>query len=124
MGLLSAQYEYLRKVGDSRKILICAPSNAAVDHITRRLAQEGLINGEGETFLPNIIRAGIVETQDQAIREVSLDYLCEKIVLDNNEAARKISQMTTAEMKDRMMVLEKELKKRGITEEESKAKRQ
>jgi superfamily I DNA and/or RNA helicase len=38
MGLLSAQYDYLRKVGDRRKILICAPSNAAVDHIVKRLA--------------------------------------------------------------------------------------
>ena len=38
LGLLSAQYDYLRKVGDTRKIMICAPSNAAVDHIVKRLA--------------------------------------------------------------------------------------
>ena len=37
MGLLSAQYEYLRKIGDNRKIMICAPSNAAVDHIVKRI---------------------------------------------------------------------------------------
>jgi senataxin len=37
MGLLSAQYEYLKKSGDNRKIMICAPSNAAVDHIVKRL---------------------------------------------------------------------------------------
>jgi hypothetical protein len=47
MGLLSAQYEYLVKIGDKRKIMICAPSNAAVDHITKRIICEGLINGEG-----------------------------------------------------------------------------
>lgn len=37
MGLLAAQYEYLRKTQDKRKIMICAPSNAAVDHIAKRI---------------------------------------------------------------------------------------
>lgn len=45
MGLLSAQYEYLKKTKDDRKIMICAPSNAAVDHIVKRLKNEGLFNG-------------------------------------------------------------------------------
>jgi superfamily I DNA and/or RNA helicase len=36
MGLLSAQYELLKKT-DNRKIMICAPSNAAVDHIAKRI---------------------------------------------------------------------------------------
>lgn len=47
MGLLSAQYEYLKRSGDNRKIMICAPSNAAVDHIVKRLQKEGLFNGDG-----------------------------------------------------------------------------
>jgi len=45
MGLLSAEYEYLKKVydgGDKKKILICAPSNAAINHIAKRLVCEGL----------------------------------------------------------------------------------
>lgn len=47
MGLLAAEYEYLKNVchsEDKRKILICAPSNAAIDHITKRLVCEGLIS--------------------------------------------------------------------------------
>jgi len=47
MGLLSAEYEYLKNIstcGDKRKILICAPSNAAINHITKRLVSEGLIS--------------------------------------------------------------------------------
>jgi superfamily I DNA and/or RNA helicase len=47
MGLLSAQYDYLKRIGDTRKIMICAPSNAAVDHIVKRISTEGLFNGEG-----------------------------------------------------------------------------
>lgn len=41
MGLISAEYYYLKKVcedDEKQKIMICAPSNAAVDHITKRLA--------------------------------------------------------------------------------------
>ena len=62
MGLLSAEYEYLRNVftGDEnkRKIMICAPSNAAVDHITKRLVCEGLIthrqdHSQSISFLSN-----------------------------------------------------------------------
>lgn len=47
MGLLAAEYEYLKHVcnyGDKKKILICAPSNAAINHITKRLVCEGLIS--------------------------------------------------------------------------------
>jgi senataxin len=37
IGLVAAQYMYLRRIRDDRKIMICAPSNAAIDHITKRL---------------------------------------------------------------------------------------
>jgi senataxin len=42
LGLLAAQYQYLKKTGDSRKIMICAPSNAAINHIIKRIRTEGL----------------------------------------------------------------------------------
>lgn len=76
MGLVSAQYEYLKKTGDNRKIMICAPSNAAVDHIVKRLFTEGLFNGEGDIVYPNVLRVGIVETLDEIVRSASLDELC------------------------------------------------
>jgi hypothetical protein len=42
--------------------MICAPSNAAVDHITKRIINEGLVTGEGEIVHPTILRTGIVDT--------------------------------------------------------------
>jgi len=96
MGLLSAQYEYLRLSQNSRKIMICAPSNAAVDHIVRRIKREGLINGEGSAIHPNILRVGIVETECSEVRSVSIDHICEKELLAQSEAARKFSKLTTA----------------------------
>ena len=76
LGLLSAQYTYLKRIKDKKKIMICAPSNAAIDHITKRLQKEGLVDGSGKTFFPNIIRLGIVETEDPEIVKCSLDHIC------------------------------------------------
>lgn len=100
MGLLAAEYEYLKNTctaEQKRKILICAPSNAAIDHITKRLKCEGLIttstrsanfsldgsmlnagNGPTDRVFPNILRVGIVETDDPDIISVSLDDICDK----------------------------------------------
>ena len=50
MGLIAAQHYYLKNIireEEKQKILICAPSNAAVDHITKRLVCEGLITING-----------------------------------------------------------------------------
>jgi hypothetical protein len=38
------------------KILVCAPSNAAVDEIAYRLLRDGLWNTKGENYTPSIIR--------------------------------------------------------------------
>lgn len=98
MGLLAVEYEYLKNVcslDDKRKILICAPSNAAIDHITKRLVCEGLIttnqgnfskctsnedyqNASYERVFPKVLRVGIVETDDPDIIGVSLDDICDK----------------------------------------------
>ena len=60
LGLLSAQYAFLKRINDQRKIMICAPSNAAIDHITKRIQTEGLIDGQGKRFTPKVLRMGIV----------------------------------------------------------------
>ena len=41
----------------SNHILCCAPSNAAIDEIVRRL-KDGILDREGVTFLPKIVRIG------------------------------------------------------------------
>jgi senataxin len=53
MGLLAAEYEYLKNIcgsDEKRKILICAPSNAAINHITKRLVCEGLVSSQSANF--------------------------------------------------------------------------
>jgi len=40
------------------RILVCAPSNAAIDEILRRIVGEGLWGKDGEKFVPNVVRLG------------------------------------------------------------------
>ncbi|CAD7957363.1 unnamed protein product [Amoebophrya sp. A120] len=40
------------------KVLVCAPSNAAIDEIVRRLTTEGIFGRDGKTYKPNVIRLG------------------------------------------------------------------
>ncbi|KAJ9064740.1 DEAD-box type RNA helicase, variant 3 [Entomophthora muscae] len=56
-----------------QKLLICAPSNAAVDEIVRRLRVE-LDDPSGS---PKLIRVGISESINQTVQDQTLDYLIE-----------------------------------------------
>ncbi len=46
LGVLAGQYHYLNMLGQlgSTKILVCTPSNTAIDHIVKRVVAEGLIS--------------------------------------------------------------------------------
>ena len=85
MGVLAAQYELSRKIADN-KIMICAPSNAAVDHIVKRIVNEGIFSGDGTKIKPKILRVGIVESQDPDVRSCYLSDLCERQMLGNTVA--------------------------------------
>lgn len=46
-----------------RRVLVCAPSNAAIDEILRRLTRApqdggGVFDGEGKRYTPNVVRVG------------------------------------------------------------------
>ncbi|KAI9490861.1 hypothetical protein BDB00DRAFT_835720 [Zychaea mexicana] len=58
------------------KILVCAPSNAAVDEIAKRL-QEGVLTSHGISK-PKVVRIGTPEAANVSVREILLDRLVEK----------------------------------------------
>jgi superfamily I DNA and/or RNA helicase len=58
------------------KLLICAPSNAAVDEIVKRLMQ-GIPGPEGKMH-PKIVRIGKSESINSSVKEVCLETLIEK----------------------------------------------
>ncbi|QLL32402.1 hypothetical protein HG536_0C05710 [Torulaspora globosa] len=66
-----------------QKILICAPSNAAVDEIVLRL-KGGILNRDGGKFQPSIVRVGRSDAVNAAIRDLTLEELVDKQVNQKN----------------------------------------
>ncbi|KAJ2738716.1 hypothetical protein GGI20_006230, partial [Coemansia sp. BCRC 34301] len=61
----------------NNKLLICAPSNAAVDEIVKRL-KSGIRNDDGETFFPSVVRVGQSDSISSTVRDTTLDFLMDK----------------------------------------------
>lgn len=59
------------------KILICAPSNAAIDEVAKRLI-EGVFGSRGQRLTPVVVRVGVDATINASVKEISLDSLVDK----------------------------------------------
>lgn len=46
-----------KDAGPKARILVCAPSNSALDEIVLRLITAGLVDQDGRSFTPNVVRA-------------------------------------------------------------------
>lgn len=58
------------------RILVCAPSNAAVDEILARIVSEGFLDGTEKTFRPHVLRVG------HSPKYVPFDWWTKSIRLD------------------------------------------
>lgn len=61
------------------KLLVCAPSNAAIDEVCKRLLN-GVPSSKGNLLQPTIVRIGIEKSVNISVKEVSLDSLVEAAV--------------------------------------------
>lgn len=82
VGIIGALCSQLvaRKVGAPKtpaRLLLCAPSNAAVDEIVKRL-KEGIRGADGVVFEPNIVRIGAFKSINVASQDVFLDELVDR----------------------------------------------
>ncbi len=53
------------------RILVCAPSNAAVDNIIMKIMEDGFVDGNGCRYNPSIVRVGV--GQSASVRDVCLE---------------------------------------------------
>lgn len=63
------------------QLLLCAPSNGAVDELAQRLVQEGggVWDNRGKAFTPRVVRVGNPsEGATDRVKSVSLDIMVEK----------------------------------------------
>lgn len=67
-----------------KKLLLCAPSNAAIDEITFRL-KEGVSGAGRAVITPKVVRVGGGKI-NIAVRDVSLDYLVEQKMASDADA--------------------------------------
>ncbi|WWD16760.1 hypothetical protein CI109_101192 [Kwoniella shandongensis] len=66
------------------KLLVCAPSNAAIDEVVKRLIL-GVPSSSGVRLNPTIVRIGIDSSVNIAVKDVSLDSLVEaRVNADTN----------------------------------------
>lgn len=73
----------------SRKLLVCAPSNAAVDELVMRL-KEGVKTKSGRQYPLNVVRIGRSDQINQQVVDVTMDELVAKRTgaANNDEATR------------------------------------
>lgn len=102
--------------GPKKKLLICAPSNAAVDELVVRL-KEGILPLHGSRQKINVIRIGRSDAINTAVKDVMLDELVQR-KLDGNSGERDKIQsdrdklhQEAAEVKDRLNVIRPQMEK-------------
>eukprot|EP00878_Enallax_costatus_P007720 GHUV01008081.1.p1 GENE.GHUV01008081.1~~GHUV01008081.1.p1 ORF type:complete len:869 (+),score=299.72 GHUV01008081.1:2923-5529(+) len=62
-----------KALGPKARVLVCAPSNAALDEIVLRILQHGLLDGSGKRFDPSLVRIGV--NVHHSVKHVSLESL-------------------------------------------------
>ncbi|CAE6419630.1 unnamed protein product [Rhizoctonia solani] len=62
---------------DRRRLLICAPSNAAIDEVTKRLA-DGVRNNNGQPLTLKVVRVGAESSMNVSVTANSLDSLVDE----------------------------------------------
>jgi len=67
-------------------VLVCAPSNSALDEIVLRLLQDGLLDATGVRYTPTLVRVGV--HPHASVREVTMDALVDARLTATQRSAR------------------------------------
>eukprot|EP01023_Acetabularia_acetabulum_P019512 TRINITY_DN19953_c0_g1_i1.p1 TRINITY_DN19953_c0_g1~~TRINITY_DN19953_c0_g1_i1.p1 ORF type:complete len:785 (-),score=164.49 TRINITY_DN19953_c0_g1_i1:160-2514(-) len=57
-------------------VLVCAPSNSALDEIIMRVLESGLLDKNGESWVPSVVRVGV--RTHHSIKHIYLDNIVQK----------------------------------------------
>lgn len=68
------------------RILVCAPSNAAVDNIILKIMEDGFIDGNGMRYNPSIVRIG--SGQSASVKDVCLEDKVETYLADSEDISK------------------------------------
>ena len=68
------------------RILVCAPSNAAVDNVILKIMEDGFIDGHGCRYNPSIVRIG--SGQSVSVKDVCLEEKVDTYLSDANDISK------------------------------------
>ena len=71
------------------RLLVCAPSNNAVDNIIHKIFESGFIDGHGRRYNPSLVRVG--RGASDSVKHVSLEYKVNNL-LDDAKDLPKLEQ--------------------------------
>lgn len=77
-------------------MLLCAPSNAAVDEVAKRL-KDGIRDSDGLHFVPKVVRIGSDSAVDISVKDIFLDELVERALGGDTSSKGSLSD-TQAKM--------------------------
>ncbi|CBZ53397.1 putative tRNA-splicing endonuclease positive effector [Neospora caninum Liverpool] len=92
--------------GLRKKILVCAPSNAAVDEIAERLLAHGLQHPmTGETFTPACLRIGNLDRVRESVRSITLEAQVKRLRSAHESQMETSFQASLQELREKKKVL-------------------
>ncbi|KAI7818557.1 AAA domain-containing protein [Gamsiella multidivaricata] len=100
------------QTGTVSRILVCAPSNAAIDEIVKRL-KGGIRNTVGQIYIPKVVRVGTLETVNAEVRDVALDTLIAKELESSSSSKEEFQSVSQSlvSMREKMRQLQQDLEK-------------
>lgn len=101
----------------SRKALVCAPSNAAIDEVAKRLSG-GIWASDGTKFTPKVVRLGADNVINVSVKAISLDNLINDRLSNTNPGTSGDSTDLVASLRSELDRL-KQLRQQKHTELES-----
>ncbi|KAL9184986.1 hypothetical protein ACHAXT_002763 [Thalassiosira profunda] len=69
------------------RILVCAPSNAAVDNVCMKLMRERFVDGQGTHYSPSLVRVGAGTTNAKA-KSIGLKEIVDAIIAQGSDMTR------------------------------------
>uniref|UniRef100_A0A7S4R0A1 WW domain-containing protein n=2 Tax=Ditylum brightwellii TaxID=49249 RepID=A0A7S4R0A1_9STRA len=68
------------------RILVCAPSNAAVDNVILKIMEDGFIDGNGCRYNPSMVRIGV--GQSEAVKDVNLGGRVDALLAEGKDIGK------------------------------------
>lgn len=66
---------FLTGVAPRPRMLVCAPSNAAIDELLERILKDGFKDGSGAAYRPSVVRVGAEEALNEGVRLVWVEAM-------------------------------------------------